>query len=387
MPGPAQTPIVLANAGEYAQFSDKCVQLLIEAGYNPADFGSYSHVAKRIRAAKAKVKAWKDKTPGPDGKPPLKPNPYEEWLAKCESGHLHQNAVFQTKRGDDCTNTKPGLYDMEMAPCMPQWGKSTDPCTEHYHVTRKERAAGKKRKEEAEKKGKPGVYEGATADKDADQRANELGDEKADKKKDDEKVKKTKTSKQEERKAKQTGDKGRTAKAKGAAALKAQAAADKKAKKPSVGKKGGVDGDTAEECINNWRKAAFKQMREKIIKERDENRKKADQNEKDGTTAAAKKREKDAKDALEAHRAKFKDKKLSKKEKKKRKELENEAKSAEEARKKATNPGCLADAADAWIKKHGKKGGPTGKTPDGTFPGGDKGSDTGSGKKQKKKAG
>ncbi len=357
-----QTAIILADKGEYARFSDECVALLIDVGHNPADFGSYAYVSKRIQAAKDRVKAWEEKAPGA-----LAPNAHDLWLAECEAGHLHQNAIYQEKRGDDCSNTGEGLYDMEMAPCMPQWGKSTDPCTEHFHVTHKERKAAKERKKSAEV---PGVYAGKLVAEDAAQRVKEIGDENADKQKDNRKVKRSQTIKRKEREAQERGDIGRQKKEDAAAALrKAKKAQERRAKKPKKPKKGGVTGDTWADCINNWHKKAFKEMRQKILREAKENRNKANDLAKKGEPEKSRKRAEKAKKALSKHKRDNPGKKedLPPKQLQDREDLEREARKAERAHHKAKNPGCLADKAEAWFK-NGKRR-PLGETPDGRFPG------------------
>ncbi|RZO66319.1 MAG: hypothetical protein EVA89_00460 [Sandaracinaceae bacterium] len=121
------TPVNFLKAGGMGGFSAKCIQLLAECGYHPDDFGNHAYVQDRLKQARQKRKEYLEQCkqdgvrPSPNG-----PDPHTAFLARCQSGHLTQDALMRGKgsRGDCCANhSPPGSdtrgYHTDAAPCMP----------------------------------------------------------------------------------------------------------------------------------------------------------------------------------------------------------------------------------------------------------------------------
>lgn len=54
----SHTPVIYVKGGGSAMFSARCRQLLIDAGLNPDDFGSFNQQRDRIQQARTRVDAW-----------------------------------------------------------------------------------------------------------------------------------------------------------------------------------------------------------------------------------------------------------------------------------------------------------------------------------------
>jgi hypothetical protein len=272
---PAQTPVSFLRGGAGDMFSADCKALLAKAGYDPSWFGSYSHVTKKIKAAKDKCAKYDEAVKKGRKRLPPKPSKADEYLADCESGHLTQNAVYQEKggRGDPCENldSAPGHSTGDF-PCMPQAGRATQDGGEHCAATVHE-------KESAGAQGDPGdTYEADQISKDSDDRARQVANDKALAKRND-------RSAVTPAGAAEGGSAGGGAQSGGTAAA-AGGVAGKGAKKPNEPWNKPLKGKTAGDCINAFRKAGEAAMRAKCRDEAKKNREIADgpraKNKKDG---------------------------------------------------------------------------------------------------------
>lgn len=121
------TPVNFLRAGDLGGFSAACLKLLAKAGYSPDDFGNHAYVQARIRQAKMARQNYVDQCRA-NGTPPdpMGPDPHTAMLSRSQSGHLNQDAMFRAPggRGDACANNLPPSgdargYDSSSAPCMP----------------------------------------------------------------------------------------------------------------------------------------------------------------------------------------------------------------------------------------------------------------------------
>jgi len=140
---PVQTPVTFLQGGAADMFSAWCVEKLSAAGYSPKDFGSYLYVRhKVIKDAKNRVKDYEASLQPGSHRTVDPPSDHDKWLASCQSGHLTQNAVYQTERGNPCSNLKtaPGHHD-GLFPCMPLAGNAHQDGGEHQLNTAHERVS------------------------------------------------------------------------------------------------------------------------------------------------------------------------------------------------------------------------------------------------------
>ena len=304
-------------------FSAECNAALLKAGYDPAWFGSYNHVAKQIKKAKEKVAKYDAEVKkGKKGRPP-KLTKADKYLATCQSGHLTQNAVFQEsgKRGDPCANldSAPG-HSTDDYPCMPQAGHATKEGGEHQRATLHEM-------DSAGAQGEPGEkYEGEQVDKDSDERTKLIADDKTHAKKNG----REDVSKEV---AKEGASAGGGAKS-GKSVSAASGASGRSASKPNEPWNKTLKGNTAGECINAFRKAGEAAMRAKCRDEVEKNTAIAN-----GPTAKNEKEGQDYRDKLDDKAAKAKKAaNTPPKTKKKKREAANAQREATRAR----NAHCLA---------------------------------------------
>jgi hypothetical protein len=272
------------KAGGLSFFSDRCIELLAKFGYEPEDFGSYDHVKERLSEARRKVADADAGKPGATipterekqlGKPMDDPDHYE-------SGHLGMNTCMQGKRGDPCSNFVSG-HDDGMYPCMPHQGSATDPGSEHNRWTAAELDAGKGDPEAKVR----GEYPKEKMDADADQRTKDL-------------LKDRGEVKQPSGTDVTTG--GGPAKSATSAVDPQKAAADAKARaaqKERMPEDSRVDGETADDCINNFRKGGESGMKKHIsdpetIKKNRQAAGTAQERQEKADAAAAKQKEADA---------------------------------------------------------------------------------------------
>lgn len=240
----AHTPISFLKSGGADIFSARCVQALADAGYEPEDFGSYDYVAKRIAAAQRKCERWDEAQEYGETLPPEdEPTERDRWLARCQAGHLGQNACYQTERGNPCSNVLPG-HDDGLYPCMPMEGSARVPGTEHnlWSIDEVDQPAAR-----GLTPGSP--YPESQMDADADKRTEKL------------------VANRGSRPAvtTQRQDKGSGADEADAAPAEAAGEAGKASGDVSSSSAGAlkkIDGETAAECINAFRRAGVAAMRE-----------------------------------------------------------------------------------------------------------------------------
>lgn len=330
---PAQTPVTFVKAGAGDYFSAECKAALLKANYNPNGFGSYNHTSRVIKAAKDKCAKFDDEKAA--GKTPTVPEPTAEdrYLAKCWAGHLTQDAVYRESggRGDPCKNwpSAPG-YSVTQAPCMPMAGDPADPRTEHG-------LASKHEQDSAGSQGTPNQpYKADKIAEHSDDRAEKLVKDKqsAD-------LAKRAATNPESGKGKEGASAGGGAKS-GGTAGDASGADAGKASKPNEPAGKEITGQSAEECISNFRKAYEERMREKCRADAAKNRARANgghgKSEADGEKYRAGLRD----DAKKAEEAAQKDP-----------ENDEKKKAAEQAKGRATRAErakCRADQGDALNK-------------------------------------
>jgi len=272
---PAQTPVNFLKGGAADNFSAACKAALLKAGYDPAWFGSYNHVAKQIKAAKDQCASYDNAVK--KGRKPKVPRPTkaDRYLASCQSGHLTQNAVFQEEggRGDPCSNlpSAPG-HSTDDFPCMPQAGHATMDGGEHQRATLHEQ-------DSAATQGDPGdPYKGKQIAKDSDERAKDIAHDK-------ELAKANKREAVTKKGGAEGASAGGGAKY-GKSVSSASGASGKSASKPNEPWNKPITGKTAGDCINNFRKAGEAAMRAKCRDEVEKNAAIANgpkaKNEKDG---------------------------------------------------------------------------------------------------------
>jgi hypothetical protein len=241
-------------------FSAECKAALLKAGYDPAWFGSYSHTAKQIKAAKDKVAKYDDAVKKGRKRLPPKPTAAEKYLATCQSGHLTQNAVFQEPggRGDPCSNLEsaPG-HSTNDFPCMPQAGHASQDGGEHERATLHE-------KDSAGAQGEPGdPYPAKQIAKDSDARAKAIADDKDLAKENDRKA----ITKKGAAEGASAGGGARS----GGSVSAASGASGRSASKPNEPWNKPITGKTAGDCINAFRKAGEAAMRAKCRDEAEKN--------------------------------------------------------------------------------------------------------------------
>jgi hypothetical protein len=257
---PAQTPVTFLRGGAADMFSAECKAALLKAGYDPAWFGSYSHVSKQIKAAKDKVAKYEDAVNKGRKRLPPKPSKTDKYLATCQSGHLTQNAVFQEPggRGDPCSNldSAPG-HSTNDYPCMPQAGHATQDGGEHERATEHE-------KDSAGAQGDPGdPYPGKEIAKDSDDRGKKIAD--------DKKLAKANDREAITKKGATEGASAGGGAKSGKSVSAASGASGRSASKPNEPWNKPITGKTAGDCINAFRKAGEAAMRAKCRDEVEKN--------------------------------------------------------------------------------------------------------------------
>ncbi|MFY1829209.1 hypothetical protein ACN47A_25045 [Myxococcus fulvus] len=271
---PPHTPVNYLEGGGSSFFSRQCQQLLIKAKLNPDWFGSYDHVAKLNREAKAKCARWDTATAAEhaagmkDGTPLERPTAGDRYLRSCQSGHLVRDSNFRESgaddmgndaRGDPCRNVIDG-YESDRAPAVPQQGMASENM-EHGRHTRRENADTQRRRYDNSESGRPETEYGQRqrhADEDA--RVNQYVREHQ---------QRWRTS---ERAANQqppglAGTSGSGASGSASASGGPGGAAGSglgSVKSPTCPPADVIDGKSAAKCINNWRKKAEAQMKQKM---------------------------------------------------------------------------------------------------------------------------
>lgn len=237
-------------------FSARCVELLARAGYKAEWFGSYDHVAEQIRAAKKKCADFDG------GVSREAPTAEDRYLAGCQSGHLVQNAVFQNERGNPCSNVAPGHED-NLFPCMPQAGHAMQPGGEHQRATVDEQSS-------AGAHGSPGsTYPAGAIRDDANARAQSIVEDRELAQRNH----RAPTS-AEQQGTRATGVSTNVAGA--GSAADTSGATGQQASRPNARYQQEIGGETAADCINNFRDAAEDAMRQACADQRERNRRIAD---------------------------------------------------------------------------------------------------------------
>jgi hypothetical protein len=316
-------PVMFLKAGGLSFFSDKCIELLAKAGYEADDFGSYDHVKDRLSAAREKCA---DPDKAKQG-PPVGPTEREKELGKpmghpdhYESGHLGMNTCMQGQRGKPCSNFVDGHNDGQY-PCMPHQGSALDPGSEHNRWTAREVDA---RKSENAPPGAEarGEYPKDAMDKDADARTEAL-------------LKEREAKKQAAgTDVKTTSDTGKPTVGSVAEQMEAKKKANNNEPVKRMDEADRVQGETAADCINNFRKMGEAGMKKELEKQDviDRNKKAAGtQAERDAAKAKAEASKKTADTAKAQH------------EQEQAAEKKTQA-DADAARKAAGNPATKAQA-------------------------------------------
>ncbi len=308
MPGtPApHTPVNFLKGGAAGMFSAACIKAIQKAGLQPEDFGSYDYVGKRLhekrqkcnladdykngvpknipkaeqKARRKRLAEWKKDNPG---KAPPQPTEHDRRLAESQAGHLTMNSTYQRERGNPCTSMVDG-YEDNLAPCMPHHGSTATAGSEHHWVYHNEYNQPRNHGLSPE-----GSDLNNCRDPKAGQKppvpphkypADKLDQDESDRIKNNPKLNGEGTSakKGKGQPASGAGKKGKGAKK--AAPKKAGKAggagsgkAGKGANKPAWQKE--ITGNSAAECIDNFRKAAIAAMKQKCVDEIGENKKAA----------------------------------------------------------------------------------------------------------------
>lgn len=270
-PTPAPHTFVLyLLSGGSAFFSVRCQEELIKASMNPDWCGSYSYVADLNKNARQKCAAWDEAAAagrpgrGPNGDALPQPTPADRYLSQCQSGHLLRDSNFRESgkgaRDNPCRTIVPG-FETDNAPCVPQQGQAKVKGTEHNAHTLLENQASAAQRAQNESggtippKGDPrnpgGPYPPDTRRADEDARTQPMLDKhKADYPK----------LSQDTTPGGPVGAGASAGAAGGPVAGSAAAVDAKDPAKPNCPPELEVDGSTAAECINNWRKKAEQAM-------------------------------------------------------------------------------------------------------------------------------
>ncbi len=245
---PPHVPVAFLKAGGSSFFSAKCIALLLELGYHPDDFGSYNSVRNRLKQTREKVKTGQvGNTPG-DAHDREFGEPTSNRAGHYQAGHLGMNAQRQTKRGDNCSNVVAG-HDCGLYPCMPHQGSAMVQGTEHNRTTVREIDVARHGRNTND------PLPAETMSAEDDMRTQQQIAERTE-------------SLQEQGKGQNIGRMQSGTEAEKAQALaeaeQVRSKADPKEKLPEGEQ---ISGDTAAECINNFRKGAENGMRKEVSKE------------------------------------------------------------------------------------------------------------------------
>ncbi|GEN05571.1 hypothetical protein SAMN05443572_101884 [Myxococcus fulvus] len=282
---PPHTPLLYLEMGGSNFFSEQCQALLIQAHLNPDWFGSYSTVGKTCSDAKAKCSRWDGATqaerdrgftenPGPPAtQTPLeRPTTGDRYLNQCQSGHLVRDSNFReagrstdglsrSARGDPCRNLVDG-YREDHAPSVPMQGAASNPQHEHGLHTRNENADSARQRERNLAEGHPEEqYPQGARQRDEDGRTQSYLDDHQEK---------WRTAEREARDQPPGAGSSSGAGAGGSATSAAgpgdaEGAGLGKVTAPNCAPGDVVDGSSAAECINSWRRKAEAQMKQDVM--------------------------------------------------------------------------------------------------------------------------
>lgn len=236
-------PITLLNGGAADAFSARCKALLAKAGFEPDDFGSYSHVNSRINAAKARVATAVAKGQTPSA--------HDQFLNDCTPGHLQQDGLFRPagSRDDPCEVLVDG-YDTRRAPTMPSRGDGDAVGTDEWRMGLHERNSIRNRGLDTGH-----TYPREQMDLDADDRLKHI-----------ERLNQRDTTAVQGGSGPQAANGANTGDA-----SQANGAQGGSGNSSGGSGSGTLDGETAAECINAFRHAAHKEMLRQCIAEKPEN--------------------------------------------------------------------------------------------------------------------
>jgi hypothetical protein len=260
MEAPVQTPASFLEGGGTDLFSAHCVEQLLKEGYDPEWFGSHDHVSGKIQAAKRRVAAHKAFAEGKRSEPGEPLQPGDEYLAKCQAGHISQDATHRKSGGrdDTCANLQFG-YDTSTAPCMPQMGGAWNPPGgEHNVASRHEVACALRDRQKADgtiSKNSNVAYDPEKREADEKERLKLLLD------------KDRKPPERESLAAKPSSSSDKAI-GSGPGSDSAAGASAKDPAKPSIPEDEKIKGDDAADCINNFKNAAMVAMRSKVMQDR-----------------------------------------------------------------------------------------------------------------------
>lgn len=260
MPTPApHTPVAFLQQGGSAFFSVDCQNAILDLGWHPDEFGTYSSTLSYIQQCRAKVAAGEPCTPREqelgqpyyfesDGKRTVNPAAYT-------SGHMYMNATMQGSRGNDCTNRVDG-YSETLCPSMPHQGQTHDAGTQHnLHTVREYEGALGPNGEHTP----GGRYGGAPSDEAAMQKANEDAKARARQLV----AEREEALEQQRREAQARGERARGPEnAQPAAAGDVSAARPGEAKTPTAPADQQVTGGDAGECLENFVEMGFNGMQQ-----------------------------------------------------------------------------------------------------------------------------
>jgi hypothetical protein len=275
-------PVSYLNAGGSNFFSKNCQELLIKAGLNPDDFGSYEYVRDRNAQARTRCEEWDNATPQQRRARGLtEPTPEDRRLADSTASHLIQDGSHRNDRPpgspearrivndpgpppqsrvieDPCQNRVDGFVTSQ-APSMPLQGHGGDPNSlEGMMGTMEQTQAARQRERNAAAMTDPANpnpppsvdhYPANRMSRDADTRGEVI---------------------LREHEARFGAQGAPTATGAGAAGAGNNAAAPIGARGPATAAtptepncppEQVVDGETAAECVNNWRKKAEAEMK------------------------------------------------------------------------------------------------------------------------------
>ncbi|MBZ4397895.1 hypothetical protein [Myxococcus sp. AS-1-15] len=282
---PPHTPLLYLEMGGSNFFSERCQALLIQAHLNPDWFGSYSTVGNVCSDAKAKCSRWDGATqaerdrgftenPGPPAtQTPLeRPTTGDRYLNQCQSGHLVRDSNFREAgrstdglgrraRGDPCRNLVDG-YQEEQAPAVPMQGAAFNPQHEHGLHTRNENADSARQLERNLAEGRPEEeYPQEARQRDEDGRTQSYLDDHQEK---------WRTAEREALNQPPGAGSSSGAGAGGSATSAAgpggaEGAGLGKVTAPNCAPGDVVEGRSAAECINSWRRKAEAQMKQDVV--------------------------------------------------------------------------------------------------------------------------
>ncbi|AGC44067.1 hypothetical protein MYSTI_02751 [Myxococcus stipitatus DSM 14675] len=287
---PPHTTLLYLEAGGSSFFSANCQALLINAKLNPDWFGSYSKVDKVCSKARSRCSQWDNASdaeraqgfangPSPRRGTALEPpTAGDRYLSQCQSGHLVRDSNFREggrssdglnrdARGDPCRNLVDG-YTEGGAPSVPMQGLASDAQHEHGVITRYENADARRQRRYNQANGLPTrSYPEADRQRDEDARTQVYLDDHQEK-----------WRAAEEAAQNQPPGGGATSGA-GAGGSASSGGAPGGASGSGLGQVTSptcapgevVDGQTAAECINSWRKKAEAQMKQSVADSMEEN--------------------------------------------------------------------------------------------------------------------